>query len=192
MAAWRSVAWLRNSGWARTLTTSVPAGAAAQPVKVPIQVFGLEGRYAHAMFSAASKKKSLEKVEEELKDFQKLMDKSPKLTSFMFNPTIRKQQKQAALAGVLKEMKYSDLTKNLFDAMAENNRLTKAPSVIKAYGTIMSAYRGEVSCTVTSAKTLDNKSLKEVETVLQQFVDKGQKLNIELKVQYVFRTMIDT
>ena len=36
--------------------------------------------------------------------------------------------------------------------MAENNRLTKAPSVIKAYGTIMSAYRGEVSCTVTSAK----------------------------------------
>ena len=33
-------------------------------------MFGIEGRYAHALFSAASKKKSLEKVEQELNDFQ--------------------------------------------------------------------------------------------------------------------------
>lgn len=40
--------------------------------KTPVQVFGLEGRYAHALFSAASKKKVLTKVEDELKDFQVL------------------------------------------------------------------------------------------------------------------------
>ncbi len=39
-------------------------------------------------------------------------------------------------------------------ALAENNRLTKTQAVIKAYQTIMSAYRGEVSCTVTTAKVL--------------------------------------
>ena len=67
-----------------------------------------------------------------------------------------------ALVTTLQVMKFMHyLLQNLYklfyihvhvDAMAENNRLTKAPSVIKAYGTIMSAYRGEVSCTVTSAK----------------------------------------
>ena len=36
--------------------------------------------------------------------------------------------------------------------MGENNRLTKVSSVIKAYGSIMRAHRGEVSCTVTTAK----------------------------------------
>ncbi len=38
--------------------------------KAPIQVYGLEGRYAHALFSAASKKTSLENVEGELNKFQ--------------------------------------------------------------------------------------------------------------------------
>lgn len=32
----------------------------------PIQIYGVEGRYATALFSAASKQKSLDKVEQEL------------------------------------------------------------------------------------------------------------------------------
>lgn len=32
----------------------------------PIQVYGVEGRYATALFSAASKQKNLDKVEQEL------------------------------------------------------------------------------------------------------------------------------
>lgn len=35
-------------------------------IKAPIKVYGIEGRYAHALYSAASKKKNLEKVETEL------------------------------------------------------------------------------------------------------------------------------
>ena len=40
----------------------------------------------------------------------------------------------------------------MLGALADNNRLPKAPGVIKAFGTIMSAYRGEVTCVVTTAK----------------------------------------
>lgn len=36
------------------------------PLKPPIQVFGLEGRYATALYSAASKQKKLDQVEKEL------------------------------------------------------------------------------------------------------------------------------
>ena len=36
----------------------------------PIQVFGLEGRYAHALYSAATKEKKLDAVEKEIKSFQ--------------------------------------------------------------------------------------------------------------------------
>ena len=43
-------------------------------VQAPIKVFGIEGRYAHALFSAASKQKSLDKVEKELSDFQVVFD----------------------------------------------------------------------------------------------------------------------
>ena len=38
-------------------------------MQAPIQVFGLEGRYAHALYSAATKEKQLDTVE---KDFNKI------------------------------------------------------------------------------------------------------------------------
>ena len=41
---------------------------------------------------------------------------------------------------------------NFTGALAENNCLTKVSGVIKAFGTNMSAYRGEVNCVVTTAK----------------------------------------
>ena len=39
-------------------------------VKAPVQVFGTEGRYAAALFSAASKNKALDVVEKDLATFQ--------------------------------------------------------------------------------------------------------------------------
>lgn len=41
-------------------------------VKPPIQVFGLNGRYATALYSAASKEKKLDAVEKELASLQVL------------------------------------------------------------------------------------------------------------------------
>lgn len=37
-------------------------------------------------------------------------------------------------------------------ALVENNRLRRTLGVVKAYKTLMGAYRGEVICTVTTAK----------------------------------------
>lgn len=85
-----------------------------------------------------------------------------------------------ALRDVLKAKKFSDITINLFGelsylclwdcsihiiaylafslaTLAENSRLNKSQGVVKAYMTIMSAYRGEVPCTVTTATVSKNK-----------------------------------
>jgi F-type H+-transporting ATPase subunit O len=51
---------------ARSLSTSADSFA-RQP---NVQVFGTEGRYAHALFSAASKNKTLDKTEKEIKELQ--------------------------------------------------------------------------------------------------------------------------
>ncbi|XP_017688587.1 PREDICTED: ATP synthase subunit O, mitochondrial [Lepidothrix coronata] len=49
----------------RQLSTTA-ARPVSKLVKPPIQVYGLEGRYATALYSAASKQKKLEQVEKEL------------------------------------------------------------------------------------------------------------------------------
>lgn len=38
------------------------------------------------------------------------------------------------------------------DLLAENGRLRYTPDIVSAFGKIMSAYRGEVVCTVTTAQ----------------------------------------
>jgi len=49
--------------WSRLL----PYKLTVQP---PVQLFGIEGRYAHALYSAAYKNKQVTKVETELKNFE--------------------------------------------------------------------------------------------------------------------------
>jgi F-type H+-transporting ATPase subunit O len=86
------------------------------------------------------------------------------------------------LDDVLKAKKYSDLTANFFGVLADNNRLVRAPGVIKAFGTLMSAHRGEITCVVTTAKTLASKDIKDLEGVLNGFLEKGQKLNVNYQI----------
>jgi F-type H+-transporting ATPase subunit O len=58
--------------FARALSTSAGRGQMVQP---PVQVFGTEGRYATALYSAATKKKALEAVEKDLNTFQATLQK---------------------------------------------------------------------------------------------------------------------
>ena len=54
----------------RFLSSEVDLVVELYYLQPPVAVFGIEGRYAHALYSAATKKNSLEKVEKELNDFQ--------------------------------------------------------------------------------------------------------------------------
>ncbi|CAH3152562.1 unnamed protein product [Porites lobata] len=166
---------------ARTLSVS-SARCAELPAKPPIQVFGIEGRYAHAMYSAAAKQNTLEKVESELSKVDELIRSNEKLAEYLANPTLDKYKKQSLLTDVLKSQKYSDLTVNLFGTLAENNRLRLANNVVSAFGKLMSAARGEVLCSVTTAKELDTSQMKELQAALKGFTQKNETLKLETKV----------
>lgn len=59
-------------------------------VKCPIQIFGIEGRYATALYSAASKQKSLEAVEKDMLGLEKSLKTDAKFKDFVLNPTIKR------------------------------------------------------------------------------------------------------
>merc|ERR1711971_39232 len=92
-------------------------------VKTPVPVYGIEGRYAAALFSAANKNGSLDAVEKDLKSISSTMESDPRLGSFLLDPSIKNHLKLDGIAGVCKTLKVSDLSKNLLEALAENNRL---------------------------------------------------------------------
>ncbi|CAB3977300.1 mitochondrial ATP synthase subunit OSCP-like precursor [Paramuricea clavata] len=181
MASFTGLKAVERAGFiaARSFSTNV---VKASQVKAPVKVFGIEGRYAHALYSAAAKSKQLDKVETELEKLQGLLKTDPKLADFLKDPTLNKVKKQNTLQDAFKKLSFSDLTINLFGALAENNRLPLSGNVIKAYSQIMSAHRKEVPCVVTTAKALDAANMKELEQSLKSFVKPDETLKIETKI----------
>ena len=133
----------------RGLSTTV---GRVQMVQAPVQVFGTEGRYATALYSAASKKKAIDAVEKDLKVFGDALKKDSRLSEFLSDPSIQKSLKAQGLVAACDKLKMNELSKNLFLALAENNRFNLVEAVVKSFGTIMAGHRGEVVCEVTTSK----------------------------------------
>merc|ERR1711899_496902 len=123
-------------------------------VKPPCQVSGTEGRYAAALFSAASKNKALDVVEKDLNTFQATVRKDKLFAEFLADPSIKKSVKVDGIAGACDKLKMSPLTKNLFAALAENGRHNLVDSAIA----------------------------KEVEATIALFLKKGEKSKMNYKV----------
>ncbi|CAG9805101.1 unnamed protein product [Chironomus riparius] len=164
---------------ARNISSS---SALQQLVKPPIQVFGIEGRYACALFSAASKTKALDAVEKDLTNLQGQYKKDQKLRDFILDPSIKRSLKASALKDVSSTIKFNAATGFLLELLAENGRLKKLDSIINAYKLIMSAHRGEVVCEVITAKPLEGAQRKELEAQLKKFVASNETIQLTSKV----------
>ncbi|KAF7472666.1 ATP synthase subunit O mitochondrial [Marmota monax] len=149
-------------------------------VRPPVQVYGIEGRYATALYSAASKQNKLEQVEKELLRVAQLL-KEPKVAAYILNPYIKRSIKMKSLNDMTPKERFSPITSNLINLLAENGRLNNARGIVSAFSTIMSVHRGEVPCTVTTASPLPEAVLSELKTVLKSFLSQGQVLKLEVK-----------
>ena len=144
--------------------------------------FPLGGRYASALYSAATKNKTLDAVEKELSQFQQSIKTDAKLKEFIVNPTLKRNLKADALRQVATQAKLSPTTSNLLGLMAENGRLDKLEAVINAFKIMMSAHRGEVTCEVVTAKPLDQTQRQNLEAALKKFLKANETLQLTAKV----------
>mmetsp|Transcript_31623 Transcript_31623/g.60969 ORF Transcript_31623/g.60969 Transcript_31623/m.60969 type:complete len:219 (+) Transcript_31623:76-732(+) len=151
-------------------------------VAAPLKQFGIAGRYSAALYSAASKKKNLEKVEQELLAVSQMADTNIQFKSFLSDPTMSKTKKTAAVMALMEELKMSETTKCFFGVLAENGRLPETTRVTKLFSELMMASRGEVSAVVTSADPLSAKELADVAAACKATLEAGKTLKLSQKV----------
>merc|ERR1719345_576112 len=89
----------------RALSTS--RAVADDLIRPPIQKFGVEGRYAHALYSAAAKTDSLNKVEKEINSLTKLIKTDGGLHTFLKDPVMSRGEKTSVIQDTLTKQKYS-------------------------------------------------------------------------------------
>jgi F-type H+-transporting ATPase subunit O len=163
-------------------TQAPPAPTRDNFVEPPIAVFGTPGRYASALYSAASKAKSLPTAQKELAEVQKLAQDSADFGRFIKDPTISREQKATALESISSQMKLSELTSRFIGVLAQNDRLGELPAIADTFDDIMAAVRGEVKATVTTAEPLEPSQVDELKSSLGGVLKKGEKLFLEQKV----------
>ncbi|KAJ3178906.1 ATP synthase F0 subcomplex subunit OSCP atp5 [Geranomyces variabilis] len=164
------------------LARSYATAPAAQAVKVPLSLHGIEGRYATALYSAAVKKNQLEAVERDLSSVAAALKKDAELKFSLESPMVNKHQKKALVAKSFKGI--NETTKNFFDVLAENGRLDQTTKVLASFTELMGAHRKEVSVTVISAKELDSSTSKKLQTILSKsnLIEKDAKLIVNNKI----------
>ncbi|BFF89351.1 ATP synthase subunit O mitochondrial [Drosophila madeirensis] len=158
------------------------AAGATKAVKPPVQLFGLEGRYATALYSAATKLSQLDQVEKDLIALQATLKTDKKLRESVTSPIINRKVMGVALKDASAKLSFAPATANLLGLLADNGRLKKLDNVITAFRTIMAAHRGEVVCEVITAKPLDSSQNKQLEGALKAFLKGNQSLKITSRV----------
>ncbi|AAS50301.1 AAL065Cp [Eremothecium gossypii ATCC 10895] len=158
------------------------AAAAKAGVKPPIQLFGLEGTYASALFTAASKTTSIESAGKALASLSKTIAKDAKLGAILANPALPAGDRTVVVQTLAQKTPGMDAAvQNLMQVLAENNRLNLLQGVAGEFTKLTDAHNGLVQATVTTAQPLEGKLFRRVEKALAQssFIGAGKTLKLE-------------
>ena len=121
---------------------------------MPLKLYSLEGRYASALFTAASKKGELEKVEAEMGKIRTTIKQSEQFQKLLASPTIGCELKKGYVGQLMAKERYSETAMNFFKVLAENGRLSMVGKVLSNFDDLMKAKRGEVQVIITAASVL--------------------------------------
>ena len=101
----------------------MPVRCFAASTKPAIQLFGVSGRYATALYQVAAEKGALADVEAELTGIAALRDSSPQFANFMDDPTLSVSQRTDTMDAIMAKGGYSETTAKFFGVVIENRRL---------------------------------------------------------------------
>lgn len=136
----------------------------------------LQGRYASALYELASESKAVTAVEGDLDKLGAAILGNADLAALIRNPQIGRDAAAAAMAEVGKVLGLHQLTQNFIGVLASNRRLATLPDVVRAFSTIATAARGEVTAEVTSAHPLSDAQLKALAAKLKAREGKDVKI----------------
>ncbi|KAL8820589.1 MAG: hypothetical protein Q9191_007485 [Dirinaria sp. TL-2023a] len=162
------------------------ATPADQDTKPPVAVYGLDGTYASALYTAAAKTSSLEPTSRALAALSDVFKKDAKLQSILGAPTLTQSDKSQIVQELQRHMGSIDkgeTVKNFLKTLADNNRLGILEGICEKFDVLMGAAKGELELVVQSASKLEPKMLQRLESaVAKSEYSQGKKLKVVTKI----------
>ncbi|KPI45086.1 ATP synthase subunit 5, mitochondrial [Cyphellophora attinorum] len=162
---------------------ATPAGPDSKP---PVALFGVDGTYASALYTAAAKQSTLDPTARAIASLLQVLKNEPRLQGLIGAPTLTQSDKSQIVAELEKHTGGADKSgtvKNFLSTLAQNNRLGLLQSACEKFGELISAGKGELELKVVSAQELDNRTLKRIEQAISKSeYSQGQKIKVTPKV----------
>ncbi|ODV95842.1 hypothetical protein PACTADRAFT_49287 [Pachysolen tannophilus NRRL Y-2460] len=157
---------------------------ASKSVKPPVQLFGLDGTYASALYTAAAKDSTIEKAATSIQSLTQLLSGDKSTSHTLSNPALSADDRKIVVDTLSSKVQLDSTVVNLLKVLAENNRLSLLPGISKQFSVLNDAHKGVVEAIVTSTKPLDSKILKRLSTAIQdsKYVGQGKTLKIKNEV----------
>jgi len=137
--------------------------------------------YTEALYSAAVKSESKDNVAADLCILTGLMGNKV-ISDYMCDPFTPAEKKIEMLNEVAKKAGMVETSVNFVGALAENHRMTLIGDITEMFTRLVSAERGEVPVTVTTAAPLEESQRSDIKAALAKFLAKGETALLEEKV----------
>jgi len=157
---------------------------ASKSVKPPIQLYGLDGTYANALYSASAQDSSIESSFQALSKITDLIDKDPKVKEYLTSPVLNKEDRATVISVVASNLKLDKTVTNFLTVLSDNNRLSNLKSIYEKFALLNDAHKGIVEGKVTSASPLDSKIIKRLQTAIAKssLIGEGKTLKLSNSV----------
>ena len=127
-------------------------------------------RYAKAVLSLATDKKSAEAVNSDMKSITNAIAQSEDLNQMLQSPVVRSSDKKAVLTSIFKNANVA--TTNLIDTLISNKRLALLNDVATSYTHLYDQMRGTQVASVTTAVPLTADLKKKVLAKVKELTGK--------------------
>ena len=143
----------------------------------PIDVSGLPGRYANALFELADERDALDTVRDDLASLQEMIREAPDLARVLTSPVIGRDEQTAAVDAVMQRAGIGELARRFVNVVARNRRLFALPGMIEVYRALLAQRRGEITAQVTSARPLSEAQRVAIEQALMRSAGANVSVN---------------
>ncbi len=119
-------------------------------------------RYSRALFEVAIEAKELEKIENDIKNFQLLFNSSQEIRNFIKNPTQSTSAQNNVIILIADKLGFSKNLKNFFLLLIEKRRIFFIKKITESFLRLCSQKRGEVKASLISSKALSQIELEQI------------------------------
>ena len=137
-------------------------------------------RYSRALFEISKEANELEKAENDVKNFQLLLDSSTEINNFIKNPTQSIAKQNEVINLLSDKIGFSKYLKNFFLLLIIKRRIFFIRKIFDSFLRLCSQKRGEIKASLISSKELSQNELNDISNDLSKSIGSKIKFNYQV------------